>query len=68
MFSSTTPSSVCLVMYFIASTSLIVFPAPKISSNTILKESCTDARPPIQPLFKTKVAALPTLRVCVAMI
>ena len=45
MFSSITPSSDFLVIFFISSSSLKVLPAPKISSNVILKASCTDADP-----------------------
>ena len=65
-FSSITPSSTFLSMYFISLFLSTFGPAPKTSSNTILNACGTLALPPIWPTFIANKLADPKLRICVA--
>ena len=47
MFSSMTPNLILFSKFFMNLPSSITFPAPNISSTTILIESVTEALPPI---------------------
>ena len=66
MFSSITPSLILFSMFFINASSLIIFPAPKISSIVILRASVTDDLPPMCPFANGNMLADVTLRTCVA--
>jgi len=62
MFSSITPNCTLRSKFLIKASSLIIFPAPKISSAIILNASVTLALPPMCPLASENILAEVTLR------